>query len=194
MPNRSNEEWLAALRRPDEGAQEALAELRAFLRGGLGRALGAKGVGDADLDDFAQDGLLRVLDKLESFRGESRFTTWAMSVSIRVALTALRRKQAPAASLAEIVEPISQAEPPGQAAEREEALGALRRAIDEVLTERQREAILGKLAGLPVVVIADKLGIKSNAFYKLDHDARKKLRRALEAQGFTQPHPEGGQA
>ena len=190
MPTRSNEEWLAALRRPEE---EALADLRAFLRGGLGRALGAKGVSEADLDDFAQDGVLRVLDKLEGFRGESRFTTWAMSVSIRVALTALRRKQAPTASLSEIVEPLSQAAPPPEVAERGEALRALRRAIDEVLTERQREAILGKLAGLPVVVIADKLGINSNAFYKLDHDARKKLRRALEAQGFARGR-EGGQS
>lgn len=191
MSERSNEEWLAALREPDE---EALAELRAFLRGGLARALGPQGVSDADLDDYAQEGLLRVLDKRASFRGESRFTTWAMSVSIRVALTALRRQRAPAASLSEIVEPLSQAAPPPALAERGEALAALRRAIDEVLTERQREAILGKLAGLPVVVIADKLGIKSNAFYKLDHDARKKLRRALEARGFAQPHGQGGSA
>ena len=189
---RSNEEWIAALGgEPDE---EAVADLRGFLRGGLGRAMGSQGLSDADLEDFAQDGLLRVLDKLESFRGDSRFTTWAMSVSIRLALTALRRRRAPSASLEEIVEPLSSQESPTAGVEREEAVTALRRAIDEVLTPRQREAILGKLAGLPVVVIADKLGINSNAFYKLDHDARKKLRRALEAEGFARAREQGGQS
>lgn len=190
MAQRSNSEWLSALERSphDPSREEAIGDLRDFLRRGLGSAFGSDPkVSDADLDDFAQEGVLKALERAESFRGQSRFTTWAMTVAVRVTLTHLRRRKAPAASLEEITAPLAD-EDPTAGIERDETLSALRTAIDEVLTPKQRLAILGKLAGLPVVVIADKLGIKVNALYKLDHDARKKLRVALEAQGFG---PEG---
>jgi len=90
MIERTNQEWLAALRGP--GRDEALADLRALLVRGLGYALaGRPGVDDSILEDFAQDALLKILDGLDSFRGESRFTTWAQKIAVRVALTELRR-------------------------------------------------------------------------------------------------------
>jgi RNA polymerase sigma-70 factor (ECF subfamily) len=42
-----------------------------------------------------------------------------------------------------------------------------------------------ELGGMPLPQIADKLGSNTNAIYKLLHDARKTLRRGLEASGFT---------
>ena len=89
MIERTNQEWLDALRGP--GRDEALADLRAFLVRGLGYALaGRPGVDDSLLEDFAQEALLKILAGLDSFRGESRFTTWAQKIAVRVALTELR--------------------------------------------------------------------------------------------------------
>ena len=53
------------------------------------------------------------------------------------------------------------------------------------LTTKQREALLAALRGMPLDEIARHLGINRNALYKLTHDARKRLKRGLEAAGFT---------
>ena len=42
-------------------------------------------------EDLAQDATLRVMDNLAKFRGESRFTTWATKIAIRLAISDLRR-------------------------------------------------------------------------------------------------------
>ncbi len=63
--------------------------------------------------------------------------------------------------------------------------GLLQRLIEETLTEKQRTAIRGALAELPVEIIAERLGSNRNAVYKLLHDARARLREGLEANGLT---------
>ena len=52
------------------------------------------------------------------------------------------------------------------------------------LTERQRTAVIAELRGMPQAEIGRRLGITRNAVYKLTHDARKKIKRGLEASGF----------
>ena len=64
-------------------------------------------------------------------------------------------------------------------------LEALHRAIRNSLTERQRTVILGELAGVPSGVLVERLETNSNALYKLHHDARKKLKRALNDVGYS---------
>jgi RNA polymerase sigma-70 factor (ECF subfamily) len=92
VAERSNEEWIAALSRSGAEHDAALEELRLLLVRGLGYALSRRGgIDDALLEDFAQDALLKIMDSLESFRGESRFTTWAQKIAVRVAYTELRR-------------------------------------------------------------------------------------------------------
>lgn len=60
----------------------------------------------------------------------------------------------------------------------------LKRAIDERLTDRQRAAAMGELAGVPSEELAQRFGMNRNALYKLHHDARKKLLAALGEAGF----------
>ena len=48
---------------------------------------------DADAEDVAQDVLLQVVRKLDTFRGEAAFPTWLHRVTVNAAL-ALRRKRA----------------------------------------------------------------------------------------------------
>jgi len=93
MQMRTNEEWLTDLRGPDPDL--AIEDLRKVLRRGLIYTLSNRIKTDLEtqVDDFTQDAILRILDKLDTFRGESRFTTWAQKVAVRVAFTELRRQR-----------------------------------------------------------------------------------------------------
>jgi RNA polymerase sigma-70 factor, ECF subfamily len=65
-------------------------------------------------------------------------------------------------------------------------LGELRRMVDEVLTDRQREAVVAVLLeGMPFSEVASRMGTNQNALYKLLHDARKNLKRQMEASGLS---------
>jgi RNA polymerase sigma-70 factor (ECF subfamily) len=63
-------------------------------------------------------------------------------------------------------------------------LAEFRRFIDEELTDRQRVALLTALGGMPLEAIADRMGTNRNALYKLLHDARKRLKRKMEAENL----------
>ena len=101
MRDRSNEEWIAALQESGNAAQsEALTELRLRLQRSIYFYLSQdrsdlRGLAARELaqmaEDLAQDATLRVMDNLANFRGESRFTTWATKVAIRLAISDLRR-------------------------------------------------------------------------------------------------------
>lgn len=193
LTDRPNARWLDELRgeTPDSGAVQ---DLGVFLRRGLAKALGGqRDVRDSDLDDFTQDAIMRVLKGLDTFRGDSRFTTWAMAVAVRAAFSALRRRRFGDRSLDDLelglARPSADAEVakghPGRRAERADLLEALGHAIQQALTERQRIVIMGELAGVPTEALVERLDTNPNALYKLHHDARKKLRAALNAAGFS---------
>jgi len=190
---RTNEAWVADLR-SDPPVAAAVADLRDYVKRGLARSFGGRAdVGDADLDDFAQDAVVKVLDRLDTFRGDSRFTTWALAVAIRVASTALRRRRWGRRSLEDLSlsrDPAlfaagAHVDPAGTFV-RQDLLDALRVAIERELTPKQRTAVLAELAGMPSSVLAEQLGTNPNALYKLHHDARRRLRRALEKAGFSE--------
>ena len=87
-----NARWLSALRQHGESGRAA-EELREYLRNGIAKALRAQQLGAADLEDCAQDAFVGVFERLDTFRGDSRFTTWAMAVALRTAFSMLRRRR-----------------------------------------------------------------------------------------------------
>ena len=82
---------------------------------------------------------------------------------------------------------ISEAPPsPERAAERADTLGRVLDSLRSALTDRQYRALEAvALRGIPMDVVADQLGTNRNALYKLLHDARRKLRSSLEADGLS---------
>jgi len=75
---------------------------------------------------------------------------------------------------------------PAREAERRELAGAVRRAVDEQLTPRQRQVFVAiVLEGVPLDALAVRLGSTRNALYKTMFDARRKLRAALAANGYA---------
>lgn len=198
-PVRTNEEWIAALAGDERDG--ALSDLRTILVRGLRAALGARGnVTDADVEDFAQDALLKILDNLDSFRGESRFTTWAQKIAVRVAYTELRRKRWQDWSLERVVEgeeegvrldftPMILADGeagPEQQAVRASLVQVVEQTISEKLTERQRTAMVAVMVeGAPMDEVARRMDTNRNALYKVLHDARSRLKSALLDAGYT---------
>ena len=53
---------------------------------------GLSGKADAStVEDFAQEAVLKVLAGMNTFRGDGRFTTWALSIGMRVAFSEMRK-------------------------------------------------------------------------------------------------------
>jgi RNA polymerase sigma-70 factor (ECF subfamily) len=190
---RTNEQWLMELRGPNP--DRALADLYELLVRGLAAALGGYGGGlEANFGDFAQEALIKITGNLDSFRGESRFTTWAQKIAINVALTELARKRWRDVSLQDLFAKREAADrgpadtqlTPEELAFQNTVLGELRRIVDEELTDRQREAVVAVLLeGMPISEVAKRMGTNQNALYKLLHDARRKLKREMEAAGLS---------
>jgi RNA polymerase sigma-70 factor (ECF subfamily) len=196
MIERTNQEWLDALRGP--GRDKALADLRALLVRGLRYALANQSkVTETDLEDFAQEALLKILAGLDSFRGESHFTTWAQKIAVRVALTELRRHRWRDVSLDEMTRfadadhfiSDTLADPsagPEQQAIQRMLLSTLRRIIAAELTDRQRQALVAaRIHGMPLEEVARRMGTNRNALYKLLHDARQRLKKRMMAEGLS---------
>ncbi|NJL95727.1 MAG: hypothetical protein HC915_19350, partial [Anaerolineae bacterium] len=102
MEKRTNEAWLAELAAEAESGlrAQAIEDLRQRLQRGIYYYLSNERSDTARYasqeltqmaQDFAQDAVLRVLDNLHTFRGDSQFITWAMKIAARVAVSELRR-------------------------------------------------------------------------------------------------------
>jgi RNA polymerase sigma-70 factor (ECF subfamily) len=200
--------WLDALTSEGHARDEAIARLHALLLRGarfeIARRRGSLSHLDgADLDDIAlqsaNDALVAVLAKLGRFRGESRFTTWAYKFVLLEAAVKLRRRPWQGRELP--LEPerwpylADETTSPHAGAERTQLLGAVKDAIASELTRHQREVLVAvALNGVPIDVLAERLGTTRGALYKTIHDARRKLRRKLEADGFAlEPDARGRQ-
>jgi len=198
MTKRTNAEWLELLKgEPDE---TALLDLRELLIRGLRYTLSSRLNTnlDAIIEDFVQESLLKILDKIDTFRGESQFTTWAQKIAVRVALTELRRRRWRDTSLDEMTtsrdgesffEPKIMSDPsptPENRTTRSGMIALIQNLIVEELTERQRKAMtLVMLEGVPLEQAAEQLGTNRNALYKLIHDARVRLKKKLIERGMT---------
>lgn len=197
MQNRSNSEWLSDLGGPNPEA--AIQDLRAILIQGLRFALMKRFRGDLDalVEDFVQDALLKILDNLDTFRGESRFTTWAQKIAVRVAFSEMRRKRWQDISIQDLMPeedagdfvPAVLSDPgpnPEQRTTQQAMIDTVMRIIMEELTERQRQAIIAVMAGgMPLEEVARRMDSNRNALYKLIHDARKRLQNRLASEGLT---------
>jgi len=190
--------WVDRLRAEGAEGQAAVAELHALLlkaaRFEIGRrAADLAHLRGGDHEDLAQqaadDALMAVLRKLDEFRGESRFTTWAYKFALLEAAVKVRRRAWQGREIPfedEAWSALADAgAPAGRGAEDAELFAALREEIERSLSDRQREVLVAvALNGVPIDVLAERLGSTRGALYKNLHDARRKLRAALAARGF----------
>jgi RNA polymerase sigma-70 factor, ECF subfamily len=154
----------------------------------------------ADREDLAQqsadDALLAVLRKLGEFRGESRFTTWAYKFALLEAGAKARRRAWQGREIPLEDEAWATLGSAGATlqglAESRELIAALREEIESGLSPRQRQVLVAvALNGVPIDVLAERLGSNRGALYKTLHDARKKLRRGLAKRGLDPDDHQG---
>ena len=150
-----------------------------------------------ELDDLAYqaaaDALVAITAKIGQFRGESRFTTWAykfvmFEVSAKLGRHFWRRPHLPLDTEHWERLPDRFGFDPAQQSEWRDLVAALRRAVDEELTARQREVFVAIVVNaVPLDALTARLGSNRNAIYKMMFDARRKLRAALAANGYLGP-------
>jgi RNA polymerase sigma-70 factor, ECF subfamily len=192
-------EWLKSLRGSGREHDEAVARLHELLLRAARfecarRRPTLPHLRGNDLDDIAQqaadDALVSVLAKLDSFRGASRFTTWAYKFALLEAAVKLRRRAWQGREIP--LEPetwglfAGAGIKPDESVEQSELLDTLQRAIADVLTPHQRRVLVAlALNGVPIDVLAERLNTTRGALYKTLHDARRKLRVHLDELGLS---------
>lgn len=203
---RSNNDWLADLRSSGEVQKAALEDLRRYLLQAalaylLGKRSDLQNLAPEEIrdlaEDFAQEALMVIQQKLNTFRGDSKFTTWAYRIVLNLAASELRRRRWRNVSLDTLTPaqegpatPVTQAHQsdPEQDTQRGMVMSAIQQVIAKKLTDRQRQALVGvKVQGIPVTEMAQRLHTNSNNVYKLLFDARQKVRAELEKEGWSVP-------
>ncbi len=190
--------WEILLQHQAASPAPVLESLRLFVRRAVERGVGRLANNDAFIEDITQDATLRIVNNLSAFRGDCQFTVWATTVAVRVAFTELRHAKWKDVSLNRLLygdqggsvnsrfEPQSDQQPVAQTLVRTELIASLHRVMERELSDRQRMAIDAELAGMPMAQLAEKMSTNSNALYKLLHDARRKIKQGLLADGTTE--------
>jgi RNA polymerase sigma-70 factor (ECF subfamily) len=147
---------------------------------------------EADAEDVAQEAFVRAFQKLSSFRAESKFSTWLISITINVARTQLRRqalvRMESLDQLPDEDKAISPAllrdwrEIPSEAVEREEVRKMIQQAV-EMLPDIYREVfLLRDVEELTIVETAEMLNISIPSVKVRLHRARMMLQKQLAPQ------------
>jgi len=190
-PDRESTEWLERLRSDGVARDRAIADLHDLLvraarheaerrRGALPLHVAA-GLEELTMQ-AADDAVVLILRKLDTYRGASRFTTWAYKFAIFEISSALRREAWRDRSVAvddaawdRMAE--GAATEPHRVAEFRELIGDVRRFVLTDLSPRQRQVFTAVVVeGVPIDVLAARFGSNRGAIYKTLHDARAKLR------------------
>lgn len=192
-------DWTGALNGSGPQREEALRLLHRFLLRAafhqVSRMRAAlAGAGSDRVEEIANqaadEAMVTLLSKLSTFEGRSRFTTWAYKFAVLQAAVEVRRQawHGREVPLDESYAPPDRAASPEQHALAADLAGAVRLAMDQVLTPHQRSIAVALLVDeVPIDVLADRLGTTRNALYKTLHDARNRLRAHLVSTGHLVP-------
>lgn len=142
-------------------------------------------------EDLAQEGFLRVYQRLDTFDPERKFSSWFFQVLRNVTIDYLRVHRLPTASLDELQEdgravPLVDraASSPEELAGRGELASAMDAALLRLRPEYREVVVLRYQEGLTQPEIAEALGLPSGTVKTYLHRARKELADLLAASGW----------
>jgi RNA polymerase sigma-70 factor (ECF subfamily) len=195
-----DQQWIEGLSGTGAPYERTCGELHQILFRAARREARQRGrhfrVAGPDLDDLAcqaaSDALLLIIRKVRDFRGESRFTTWAIRFVVFEVIAKLRqhvRRRGSSTSLPpELWEGLPAAHPsPDIEAEARDLARAVLQAVDSHLTAKQRTVLIGLVRGATPADLAGELELNANAIYQTMFRARRRLRLHLVAQGYLAP-------
>lgn len=154
----------------------------------------ARGVvrNDAEAEDIVQETYVRAFTNLESFRGDSLFSTWITRIALNEAL-GRKRKRRPTSELAELETAAGASEsriimfptsltPPGADSElgRNQIREFIERAVDDLPDAFRIVFILRDIEELSTEETASQLSLKPETVKTRLHRARRLMRTALE--------------
>ena len=147
---------------------------------------------ETDAEDVAQDAFIRAFRKLSSFRAESKFSTWLMSITINEARTRLRRqalvRMEPLEQAPDEAKGISPAllrdwrEIPSAALEREEIRNLIQRAVEQLPDIYRQVFLLRDVEELTISEAAETLNVSIPSVKVRLHRARLMLQKQLAPQ------------
>ncbi|MDT0263967.1 RNA polymerase sigma factor [Jatrophihabitans lederbergiae] len=191
-------EWVRALSGTGLVHDQAVARLHAMLVRACHRELhrrrGQLDISGPELEDLAYqaaaDATMAVTAKISTFRGESRFTTWAykfaiFEVSTKVGRHFWQKRTTPldAEDWDRLPDRLG-IDPAGQV-QHQELLAAVRAAVETELSPRQRTVFVALvIEGVPLDALVERTGSNRNALYKSMFDARGKIRKSLVTNGY----------
>lgn len=190
MVDRTNTEWQADLHAGGERQALALEDLRGFIVSRISCAFGGRVAPgspelEALLESAERETLSQVLEHPNAYDGLSTFTTWVLKIAVRQALWELRRQRSHGMDQERALPEISYEM--YTKLEMDEFLQYLHRILKEELTENQRIAIRAMIMSrVPKEEVAQRLGMKRHDYFKMIHDARLRLKRRFEADGWPQ--------
>jgi RNA polymerase sigma-70 factor (ECF subfamily) len=197
-PERSTEpaDWVLALATPGPEQAVAMRQLHQLMVRAAGHQVWrmravlpdpSPATVEVLVNQAADEAMTSLLGKLHTFEGRSRFSTWAFKFAILQAATEVRRLQWQhrEVELRDLDLPAATYDSPEHHAEGNDLAGAVADAMRTVLTPYQRRIAIALLVdGVPIDVLAQRLGTSRGALYKTVHDARVRLRGELTAQGY----------
>lgn len=138
----------------------------------------------AEADEATQDAMVAALSKLDTFRGQAKFTTWLYAITLNVCRGRLRKRRAQARltgavqalfRLSDQTEP-----PPEQTALRQEQDAALWQAINALDDRRRETVILRYYHELTLAEIGEVMGVSERTIRTWLHTAHQEMRRRLK--------------
>lgn len=150
---------------------------------------------DVIVNQAADEAMTALLGKLHTFEGRSRFTTWAFKFAILQAATDVRRvqwqhREVELRDLDLATKPGPHHESPENHTEGVDLAAAVAASMHAVLTPHQRRVAVALLVdGVPIDVLAERLGATRGALYKTVHDVRGRLRADLVSKGYLRAEP-----
>jgi len=193
----SNQVWITELEENHSNYLLRVGQLRDIILNSLSKAFRKHYRIDHNLlEDITHDSVMKILEKKETFRSESRFTSWAIKIAVNMVLSDLRKSRWNDVSFDDLdyESTLFNADSmhrffdsPEKKALRSQLVEMVNSMMNEHLTEKQNQAL--KLIiryEMPLDEVARQLGTNRNALYKLLHDGRKKLKIALENAGMDQ--------
>ncbi|EWT03978.1 RNA polymerase subunit sigma24 [Intrasporangium chromatireducens Q5-1] len=188
-------DWLGELTSSGAARETALRDLHVLLvkaaRHQVARMRGLlPRLGAVEADELANaaadEALVHLLGRLSTFEGRARFTTWAYKFAILQTANEVRRRAwaSTEIALSDHLDLAVEVDGPESRAEANELAHAVAAAMTEALTTYQRRIAIALLVeGVPVDVLAERLGTTRGALYKTLHVARSRIRAHLVAAG-----------
>jgi RNA polymerase sigma-70 factor (ECF subfamily) len=189
MPSLPSNDTIHSAQRGDDAALSTIAKA---IRPHIERQLARYPVSEEDRRDLLQSTLMQVVRKLESFRGESSFSTWLFRVTANEALMMMRSHRRHRSRLVEglDLEDLGALPHKGPSNDDADVLAAssnerdarVREALEE-LPEAYRAVVVAHYHhDLGLQEIADRLNVTESAVRSRLHRARSRLRSVLAPQ------------